>query len=105
MLKISYSQMPLLWWRLWEKHISGITFVLVVAPGNTLGQRLVHPKDKQPGREGTERWCCEESSDLNIGETKEPLQAHDSTRTRISSSSAPRGQRSLCPGQRNFERE
>ncbi|XP_070835613.1 uncharacterized protein [Chaetodon trifascialis] len=58
--------------RIFNKHIP-----VHFKPGNTLRQRLVHPKDRIPHTQKNNLvyavQCSEECTDLYIGETKQPL--------------------------------
>lgn len=74
---------------------------------HTLRQKLAHPKDKTPKHQlNAEVYavqCSETCSNIYIGETKQALhervaQHRRATRTRLSCTSASKGQRSLFRG-------
>ena len=72
--------------RIFGKHHIPVYF----KPGNTLRQKLVHPKDKTPRHKQSNVvyavQCSEECSDLYIGETKQPLHKRMAQHRRATSS-------------------
>lgn len=69
--------------RIFHNHNIPVNF----KPGNTLRQRLVHPKGKTSRHKLSDVVKCSEGcNDLYIGETKPPLHKHMSQRRRPNSS-------------------
>ncbi|XP_050924570.1 uncharacterized protein LOC127140827 [Lates calcarifer] len=72
--------------RIFNKHSIPVYF----KPGNTLKQRLVHPKDRTPHTHKSNLvyavQCNEECNDLYIGETKQPLHKRMAQHRRANSS-------------------
>lgn len=72
--------------RIFNKHNIPVHF----KPGNTLRQKLVHPKDKVPREKQSNVvyavQCSEDCPDLYIGETKQPLHKRMAQHRRASSS-------------------
>ena len=72
--------------RIFNKHSIPVYF----KPGNTLRQRLVHPKDKTPHTHKSNLvyavQCNEECEDFYIGETKQPLHKRMAQHRRANSS-------------------
>ncbi|XP_047457867.1 uncharacterized protein LOC125018165, partial [Mugil cephalus] len=72
--------------RIFGKHRIPVYF----KPGNTLRQKLVHPKDKTPRQKQSNVvyavQCSEECTDLYIGETKQPIHKRMAQHRRASSS-------------------
>ena len=66
-----------------QKNLANTLFKLTSKQGQTLRQKLVHPKDKTPGHELSNVYviqCNEKCFDLHIGESKQPLHMHGTTR-------------------------